>query len=88
MLKRITTGVAALTALGALALGGSVIASAKQPAKSHHSARVTHRVARAATDPGGGAQLRDRRARRPQRPVRQSDRRPGHRLRDRGNVGV
>ncbi len=50
MLKRITTGAAALTALGALALGGSVVASAKQLAKPHHSARVTHRVARSAAD--------------------------------------
>ncbi len=48
MLKRITTGAAALTALGALALGGSVVASAKPV--NHHSARATHRVARSAAD--------------------------------------
>ncbi len=47
MLKRITTGAAALTALGALALGGSVIASAKPV---HHSARATHSVVRSAID--------------------------------------
>ncbi len=40
MLKQITTGVAALAALGALALGGSVIASAKQPA-THYPASAS-----------------------------------------------
>ncbi len=50
MLKRITTGAAALAALGALALGGSVIASAKQPAQAHHSARA----ASSTVNPAGG----------------------------------
>ncbi|MGH2870668.1 MAG: hypothetical protein ACRDNK_24255, partial [Solirubrobacteraceae bacterium] len=68
MLKRFTTGVAALTALGALALGGSVIASAKPSHKAHHATRITHGVARAASDnpaetpssqpdPAGGADV-------------------------------
>lgn len=45
MLKRLTTTLAAFGALGALALGGSVIASAKQPAahaKAHAKAHATH----------------------------------------------